>query len=143
MAGRIQKPYEQLQNKRGGRRRARLTMLPASELTPEAVARRDAALNVAIGEINRAFGRGKIPKVSAASTPRERPKRKYRPKAEQTRTPAKAQIAAARPRDAKGHFLPLPNSRRARIRAVNAALPEALAALVGDGEQLLTDLEGQ
>ncbi len=143
MAGKIQKPYEQLQNKRGGRRRARLTMLPASELTPEAVARRDAALNVAIGEINRAFGRGKIPKVSAASTPRERPKRKYRPKAEQTRTPAKAQIAAARPRDAKGHFLPLPNSRRARIRAVNAALPEALAALVGDGEQLLTDLEGQ
>ena len=143
MAGKIQKPYEQLQNKRGGRRRARLTMLPASELTPEAVARRDAALNVAIGEINRAFGRGKIPKVSAASTPRERPKRKYRPKAEQTRTTAKAQIAAARPRDAKGHFLPLPNSRRARIRAVNAALPEALAALVGDGEQLLTDLEGQ
>lgn len=144
MAGKIQKPYDQLQNKRGGRRRGKVVFLPAPQLTPEALARRDAALNVAIGAISRAFGRGKIPKVSEASaTPRERPKRKYRPKAEQTRTPAKAQIAAARPRDARGHFLPLPNSRRARIRAANAALPEALAALVGDGEQLLADLEGQ
>lgn len=143
MAGKIQKPYEQLQNKRGGRRRNKVVFLPAAPLTPEALARRDAALNVAIGEISRAFGRGKIPKVSGASTPRERPKRKYRPKAEQTRTPAKAQIAAARPRDARGHFLPLPNSRRARIRAAEAALPEALAALVGAGEQLLADLAGQ
>jgi len=72
-------------------------------------------------------------------SPRERPKRKYRPKAEQTRTPAKAEIAAARPRDARGHFLPLPDSRRARIRAANAALPEAQTALAGDGEQLLAD----
>ncbi len=141
MAGKIQKPYEQLQHKRGGRRRGRLTILPASALTPEDVARRDAALNVAFGELSRAFGRGKIPQVSTTvETPRERPQRKYRPKAEQTRTPAKAQIAAARPRDARGHFLPLPDSRRARIRAANAALPEALTALVGDGEQLLADL---
>jgi hypothetical protein len=141
MAGKIQKPYEQLQNKRGGRRRGKVVFLPAAPLTPEDVARRDAALNVAIGEIGRAFGRGKIPKVSTiVETPRERPKRKYRPKAEQTRTPAKAEIAAARPRDAKGHFLPLPDSRRARIRAANAALPEALRDLVGDEEQLLADL---
>ncbi len=141
MAGKIQKPYDQLQHKRGGRRRARLTILPAPQLTPEDVARRDAALNVAIGAISRAFGRGKIPKVSQiCDTPRERPKRTYRPKAEQTRTPAKARIAAARPRDARGHFLPLPDSRRARIRAANAALPEALRDIVGDGEQLLADL---
>jgi len=141
MAGKIQKPYEQLQNKRGGRRRARLTILPASPLTPEDLARRDAALDVACGEIARAFGRGKIPKVSTTvETPRERPKRKYRSKAEQTRTPAKAQIAAERPRDARGHFLPLPDSRRARIRAANAALPEALRDLVGDEDQLLADL---
>ncbi len=140
MAGKIQKPYDQLQNKRGGRRRNNVVLLPAAPPTPEALERRDAALNVAFGELSRAFGRGKIPKVSEASTPRERPQRKYRPKAEQTRTPAKAQIAATRPRDARGHFLPLPDSRRARIRAANAALPEALRDLVGDGEQLLADL---
>ncbi len=143
MAGKPQKPADQLQDRRKGRRRPTLVFL-AAQLTPEALARRDAALNVAFGEIGRAFGRGKIPKVSEASaTPRERPKRKYRPKAEQTQTPAKAEVAAARPRDARGHFLPLPDSRRARIRAANAALPEALAALVGDGEQLLADLEGR
>ncbi len=143
MAGKIQKPYEQLQNKRGGRRRNNVVLLPVAPLTPEDVARHDAALNVAIGALSRAFGRGKIPKVSEASTPRERPKRKYRPKAEQTRTPAKAEVAAARPRDARGHFLPLPDSRRARIRAANAALPEALRDLVGDEDQLLADLAGQ
>lgn len=143
MAGKIQKPYDQLQHKRGGRRRNKVVFLPAPPLTPEALARRDAALNVAIGALGRAFGRGKIPQVSEASTPRERPKRKYRPRAERTRTPAKAEIAVARPRDARGHFLPLPDSRRARIRAANAALPDALAALVGDGEQLLADLEGR
>ncbi len=131
MAGKPQKPYEQLQNKRGGRRRARLTMLPASERTPESVARRDAALNVAIGAISRAFGRGKIPKVSEASaTPRERPKRTYRPKAEMRATPAKSQAAQARPRDAQGHFLPSPNSRRARIVAESAALSADLARML-------------
>lgn len=140
MAGKIQKPYDQLQNKRGGRRRGKVVFLPAPQLTPEALARRDAALNVAFGAISRAFGRGKIPKVSEASTPRQRPKRKYRPKAEQTRTPAKAQIAAERPRDARGHFLPLPDSRRARIRAANAVLPEALVGRVGDADQLLANL---
>ncbi len=145
MAGKIQKPYEQLQNKRGGRRRANVVQLPAAPLSPEAVVRRDAALNVAFGQLARAFGRGKMPKVSTTvETPRAEPwKRKYRPKAERRETLAKAKVAAARPRDAKGHFLPLPNSRRARIRAAEAALPEALAALVGAGEQLLADLAGQ
>jgi hypothetical protein len=136
MAGKIQKPYEQLQHKRGGRRRNKVVLLPATPLTPEAVARRDAALNVAIGAIDRAFGRGKIPKVSEASTPRERPQRQYRPKAEQTRTPAKAQIAAARPRDAKGHFLPAPNSRRARARAA-IAQQTGLESLTGTTEAVL------
>ncbi len=128
MAGRIQKPYEQLQNKRGGRRRGKVVLLPLSERSPEALARRDAALNVAIGAIGRAFGRGKIPKVSEA-TPHERPKRKYQPKAERSQSAAKAQVANARPRDAKGHFLPSPNSRRARIVAANAILPPDLARM--------------
>ncbi len=33
--------------------------------------------------------------------------RVYRPKAERTSSAAKAAIAAARPRDARGHFLPV------------------------------------
>lgn len=106
MARKPQKPYEQLQNKRVRRRRARVMLLPAAQLTPEALARRDAAPNVATGVIARASGRWKIRKVSeAAATPRERLNCKYRPKAEQRRTPPKARIAAARPRNARGYSL--------------------------------------
>jgi hypothetical protein len=35
------------------------------------------------------------------------PKRKYLPKGERNPSAAKAAIAAARPRDARGHFLPV------------------------------------
>ncbi len=35
-----------------------------------------------------------------------RPRRVYRSKSERTPSAAKAMIAAARPRDARGHFLP-------------------------------------
>lgn len=36
-----------------------------------------------------------------------RPRRVYRPKSERTLSVAKAAIAAVRPRDARGHFLPI------------------------------------
>lgn len=133
MAGKIQKPYDQLQHTRGGRRRPVV-------LAPEATAHHDAAFDVAISAIGRAFGRGPIPKASTtpdpSTPPRGKTKRRYPPRAERRPSVAKAQIAADRPRDARGHFLPVPGSRRARIRAANAVLPDDLAALVGDAETL-------
>lgn len=41
------------------------------------------------------------------TTLRTIPRRKYRPKAERNPSAIKAAIAAARPRDARGHFLPV------------------------------------
>ena len=77
----------------------------------------------------RAFGRGAIP---PAPSPARR--RVYLPKGARVPSAAKAAIAAARPRDARGHFLPSPG------RHDRAAVPAELAELVGDADTLLADL---
>ena len=97
------------------------------------------AIDVATAQINRQFGRGALPK-SAPKPPAPRSRRKYRPKGERGASAAKATFAASRPRDAKGHFLPLPGSRRARIRAAIAGVPGELAGVTGTEETLLADL---
>ena len=61
-------------------------------------------------------------------------RRVYGPKSERTPSAVKAAIAAARPRDARGHFLPSAGGRD------RAAVPVALAELVGDGDTVLADL---
>jgi hypothetical protein len=63
-----------------------------------------------------------------------RPRRVYRSKRERTPSVAKVAIAAARPRDARGHFLPSAGGRDP------AAVPVALAEVVGDADTLLADL---
>ncbi len=68
----------------------------------------------------------------------ERLGRVYRPWGEGTPSAAKAGIAAARPRDARGHFLP---SAGGRDRA--AVVPVVLAELVGDTAPFLADLAAQ
>ena len=115
MAGKRQKPYDQLQNKRGNRRRPPIVLYQPIYADEDTRTPRERAIDVAISSIERQFGRGRLPKAAPepSAMPRERAKRKYRPKAEQTPTPGKAAIAAARPRDAKGHFLPAPAGRQA------------------------------
>ena len=94
------------------------------------------AIDAATAQINRQFGRGALPK-SAPKPPAPRPRRKYRPKGERGSSAAKATFAATRPRDARGHFLPMPGSRRARIRAAIAGVPGALAGVTGTEDELL------
>jgi hypothetical protein len=53
----------------------------------------------------RVFGRGAIRPTAPGSFPARR--RVYRPRGERVSSAAKAAIAAARPRDARGHFLPV------------------------------------
>jgi hypothetical protein len=80
----------------------------------------------------RVFGRGAIRPTAPGSSPAWR--RVYRPRGERVSSAAKAAVAVARPRDARGHFLP---SAGGRDRAV---VPVALAKLVGDADTLLADL---
>jgi hypothetical protein len=49
----------------------------------------------------RAFGRGALPPAGSRGH-----RRVYRPKGERVPSAAKAAVAAARPRDPRGHFLP-------------------------------------
>jgi hypothetical protein len=124
MAGKIQKPYESLQYKRGGRRRPKVLLFP---MPPLSSAQRDAAINAAIGGLERAFGRKS--RDTSASAPPEKRKRRYRPRAEQRTCPAKAKIAQERPRDAKGHFL---SGKRRRPETLSSDLETALAAVAVD-----------
>ncbi len=57
-----------------------------------------------MGEVSqaRAFGRGALPPAGSRGH-----RRVYRPKGERVPSAAKAAVAAARPRDARGHFLPV------------------------------------
>jgi hypothetical protein len=80
----------------------------------------------------RVFGRGAIRPTAPGSSPARR--RVYRPRGERVSSAAKAAVAAARPRDARGHFLP---SAGGRDRAV---VPVAVAELVWDGDTVLADL---
>ncbi len=57
----------------------------------------------------RVFGRGAIRPTAPRSSPARR--RVYRPRGERVPSAAKAAIAAARPRDARGHFLPSAGDR--------------------------------
>jgi hypothetical protein len=74
-----------------------------------------------------------------------RPWRVYRPKSERTLSAAKAAVAAARPRDTRGHFLPSAGGRD-RAAGVPVVLAElvgdatALASVTGDAATLLADL---
>jgi hypothetical protein len=77
----------------------------------------------------RAFGRGAI--LPASSPARSRV---YCPRGERVPSAAKSMIAAVRRRDARGHFLPSAGGPD------RAAVPVALAALVGDADTLLADL---
>jgi hypothetical protein len=52
----------------------------------------------------RVFGRGAVRPTLPGSSPARR--RVYRPRGERVPSAAKATVAAARPRDARGHFLP-------------------------------------
>jgi hypothetical protein len=83
----------------------------------------------------RVFGRGAIRPTLPGSSPARR--RVYRPRGERVSSAAKAAVAAVRPRDTRGHFLP---SAGGGDRAV---VPVALAELVGDGDTLLADLAAQ
>ena len=57
----------------------------------------------------RVFGRGAIRPTAPGSSSAQR--RVYRPRGERVPSVAKAAIAAARPRDARGHFLPSAGGR--------------------------------
>jgi hypothetical protein len=57
----------------------------------------------------RVFGRGAIRPTAPGSSAARR--RVYRPRGERVSSAAKAAIAAARPRDARGHFLPSAGGR--------------------------------
>lgn len=102
MAGKIQKPYELLQFKRGNRRRSRI-VLPALPLTETDLARRKATIELATSSIERQFGAGRIERK--ARPPVGKRQRRYVPKAERKPNAKRAEMAAARPRDARGHFI--------------------------------------
>ncbi len=57
----------------------------------------------------RVFGRGAIRPIASGSSPARR--RVYRPRGARVSSAAKAAIAAARPRDARGHFVPSAGGR--------------------------------
>lgn len=145
MAGRIQKPYDQLQNKRGNRRRTPIYLPPVryvAEEPGEERSPRARALDVAADTIARQFGRGMIPRATPPES-RPQPARKRRPRGEGPVSAAKAKIARERPRDAHGHFLPLPGSRRARLGAASPAavpVPEALVGVTGTEADVLAAL---
>lgn len=90
-----------------------------------------------MGDIQRgrSFGRGSIAPVS--SIPRAAARRAYRPRAERVPSAAKARIAAARLRDARGHFLPQAEPVTLADLAGDAT---ALAGVIGDTDTLLADL---
>lgn len=106
MAGKRQKPYEQLQNKRGNRRRPTLILLPnrPAVVDEEPQSERMRAIDVAIANIERQFGHGPIRERANGSE--RRGKRRYKPRSERRPNERRKQQAAARPRDEKGHFLP-------------------------------------
>ena len=142
MAGRPQKPFSQLQDQRRSRRRPQLVVYPVDQL-PEAVReQRDAALRAASDPLDRQFGRGMIPRATPPEPtgPRTKPPRRRRPQDQEPVSAAKAKIARERPRDASGHFLPLPGSRRARIRAASVKVPESLAGVTGTEGDVLAAL---
>jgi hypothetical protein len=107
-----------LQDQRKSRRRPQLIVYESDSPPAETPTPRERALDVAIGQIERACGRGVIPQAS--------PPQPGQPQS------AKAKVAAGKPRDAKGHFIK-------RERAAGAG-PATLAELTGTEEELLAAL---
>lgn len=107
MAGRIQKPYEQLQHKRG-RRRNLIVLLPDLPEKSRETTRQE-VIAAATAHIERTFGRGEIARSEtlADAGPRPRRERRYAPKGERKPNEARKLRAAKRERDpVTGHYLP-------------------------------------
>ena len=102
MAGKSQKPYQALQCRRPSRRRATIIVLPVPT-TEYRASQREQAIATATSTIERQFGRGMIERAENSLVGKR--KRKYIPKAEREPNAKRAEVAAARPRDAQGHFL--------------------------------------